>query len=58
MARTAALGPGSRDPDGTNGATPSPSGRPHQRVKLDAPAVPFGRASEQETGLRSGSLHS
>lgn len=56
MVRTAPLGPCSRDPDGTNAATPSPSGQPHQRVKLDAPAVPLGRASEQETGPRSGKV--
>ncbi|CAI9173382.1 unnamed protein product [Rangifer tarandus platyrhynchus] len=56
MVRTAPLGPCSRDPGGTNAATPSPSGQPHQRVKLDAPAVPLGRASEQETGPRSGKV--
>ena len=41
MVRTAPLGPCSRDPDGTNDATPSPSGRPHPQVKLDAPAAPL-----------------
>lgn len=56
---TAPSGPCGRDTDGPDDGAPSPSGRLCQRVKLDMPAVPFGRASEQETGLQSGkSLHS